>query len=116
MSYEGFEQVLCSNGHYYIFDCYDFWEAENWHCPTCGAKATWSNMVDTTNGSYETDEEGRILYNKEGKEIRIDGYVEMHILDKCKCDHCGSILARRYKTPTYADLAEAKPWRYKKEA
>jgi len=112
MSYEGYEQVLCENGHYHTYDCYDFWEAKGWSCPNCGAKAVWSNMVDVTNGSYETDEEGRILLDKEGNEIRIDGYVELCILDECKCDHCDSILERRYKIPTEEDMRKAKPWRY----
>lgn len=104
MSYEGYDQVLCENGHYYTYDCYEFWEAVGWACPICGAKAAWSNMVDNTNGSYdeETNE-------------RIDGYVVLQMKEETWCKHCGSILERRYKMPTEEDMRNAKPWRYEDE-
>jgi hypothetical protein len=105
MSYEGYDQVLCENGHYHTYDCWEFWNDERWSCSTCGAKAAWSNMVDVTNGSYE--------YDEWGEELRIDGYVELHILEECRCEHCGSILERRFKIPTEEDMRKAKPWRYK---
>lgn len=104
MSYEGYEQVLCENGHYYTYDCYEFWKDKGWSCPTCGAKAVWSNMVDVTNGSYDED-------TKE----RIDGFVELQMQEEAWCKHCGSILERRYKIPTEEDMRKAKPWRYEDE-
>ena len=104
MSYEGYEQVLCENGHYFTFDCYDYWQEDKWVCPICGAKSAWSNMVDVTNGSWdvETNE-------------RIDGFINLQILDECKCEHCGSILEKRYKIPTDEEMKKAKPWRYEDE-
>ena len=109
MSYEGYDQVLCENGHYHTYDCYDFWEAEGWNCPTCGAKAAWSNMVDVTNGSYDVDDDGWET------EDRIDGFVELQMREEVWCKHCGSILERRYKMPTEEDMRKAKPWRYEDE-
>jgi hypothetical protein len=96
MSYEGYEQVLCRNGHLHSCDCYEFMcyeqadsEDENscytlWHCPTCGEIAAWINSVDVTNGSWDVDECG--------DEVRIDGYVELEELspaETCSCPQCG---------------------------
>jgi len=107
MSYEGYEQVLCENGHYFTFDCYDYWQEDKWVCPICGAKSAWSNMVDVTNGSFENDAWGEL--------IRIDGYVSLKVKDECKCECCGTVLERRYKIPTEEEMKKSKPWRYEDE-
>lgn len=56
MSYEGYERVLCEDGHLHEYDCYempDFYNKENpWKCPDCGKSAAWVQGVDLTNGSY----------------------------------------------------------------
>lgn len=44
MSYEGYEQIICQNGHYFVRDAHD-----DGHC-MCGAEAAWFNSVDQTNG------------------------------------------------------------------
>ena len=44
MSYEGYVQCICTNGHYFTADCY----AES-TC-NCGAAAAIENQVDQTNG------------------------------------------------------------------
>lgn len=49
------------------------------------------------------------------QQVKIDGFVELQLLDECKCEHCGSILERRYKIPTEEDIRRAKPWRYENE-
>lgn len=46
MSYEGYEQYLCKNGH--------LWEDQSYfsggkECPECKEEHVWSNMVDETN-------------------------------------------------------------------
>lgn len=56
MSYEGYSEYLCVNGHAAIYDCYE-------DVPTscsCGAKWGWRHGVDLTNGvEYESyDENG----------------------------------------------------------
>ena len=48
MSYEGYEQILCKNGHYTEIDCYVF-EFEEFVCHHCGAGVGWSRGVDQTN-------------------------------------------------------------------
>lgn len=85
MSYEGYDQVLCENGHYHTYDCWEFWKPKGWVCH-CGAKAAWSNSVNVTNGSFDGDE-------------RIDGYVELEVKDQCKCPTCGHVTERVYKIP-----------------
>jgi hypothetical protein len=45
MSYEGYTQTICLNGHYRTWDCYD----EPDIC-SCGAAFGMTNMVDDTNG------------------------------------------------------------------
>lgn len=63
MSYEGYVQILCTNGHESVVDCYENpnfggWERDDWEGDVplwrchCGALAAWYNNVDTTNGSY----------------------------------------------------------------
>jgi hypothetical protein len=49
MSYEGYEQHICSNGHYWI--TYAFVYPEDKICPFCETvtKPEWSNSVDETN-------------------------------------------------------------------
>jgi hypothetical protein len=50
MSYEGYEQCICKNGHYFELDVMYFWhEPENAVCDECEAPAAWRNSVDTTN-------------------------------------------------------------------
>jgi RNA polymerase subunit RPABC4/transcription elongation factor Spt4 len=82
MSFEGYFQKICANGHYWQCDVYD--ETDN--CPICDKPEVWENMVDITNGSYEDDK-------------RIDGYIELEIESERKCEHCGTILERRYYVP-----------------
>lgn len=49
MSYEGFTEYLCPNGHYWSYDVY--FESEDRHvCKVCGAVAKWGHDVDQTNG------------------------------------------------------------------
>ena len=93
MSYEGFTQALCANGHYQECDCHDNPVDP---CPECGAEIVWRNEVDVTNGSWDE-------HNN-----RIDGYVELFPAEEtktCTCDKCGHshpIETQRYIVPTGA--------------
>ena len=84
MSYEGYSQFLCKNGHESLRDCY---EDDLIICPKCNEQIVWSNMVDTTNGSY--DEEGN----------QIDGYVDLKIKEQKCCSCCNNILETIYEIP-----------------
>lgn len=46
MSYEGYEQYICANGHYSEADAY----CSPSLCPVCGSETGWHNRVDETNG------------------------------------------------------------------
>lgn len=48
MSYEGYEQHICNNGHLYNSPSSIMVDSE--HCHICGAQSAWINMVDDTNG------------------------------------------------------------------
>lgn len=93
MSFEGYFQILCENGHYFCPDVYSvanfaFKSYDEWECPICQAKMAWYNIVDLTNGSE--DEDGN----------PIDGYVELEIKEQSKCEHCGSVIGETiYKIP-----------------
>lgn len=78
MSYEGYEQVLCENGHYATVDCYNF--DEDWRCFYCGAKAKWTNGVNLTNGCV--DENGEDISGH----IDITPYLKTPV---SVCKHCG---------------------------
>jgi len=88
ISFEGYYQKLCKNGHYWTTDCYINDEI----CPYCGEISIWENLVNITNGSFYTDPET-------GKEKRIDGYIELKIKSQKKCDKCDSILETIYEIP-----------------
>jgi hypothetical protein len=52
MSYEGFEEFLCVNGHYHSYDVYAGMPCK---CPECGEVWKWWHAVDGTNGIVEDD-------------------------------------------------------------
>jgi hypothetical protein len=91
MSYEGYSQFLCKQGHYWEEDCYmaDFEESL---CPVCNTKPVWENMVNLTNGSFD-------INPKTGKEERIDGYIELKLREQRTCRHCKSIIETIYVIP-----------------
>ena len=113
MSFEGYYQVVCKEGHYSIVDVYehpDFsvndYEDETldytkWKC-RCGAHAAWTNMVNLTNGTYCDCglEEGCECCDKG----RIDGFVELEVKESAevkKCPCCGNekLLEAKYFIP-----------------
>ncbi len=53
MGYQGYEQILCKNGHYYQVDCYEWGFSDGWKCSVCGAGVGWFYAVDQTNGPGE---------------------------------------------------------------
>lgn len=93
MSYEGYQQLICKNGHYNTVDAYDNIEV----CQVCGEGFVWWNSVDVTNGSFEV--------NEKGEEVRIDGHINLEILqseDYCTCEKCDNthiISPAIYKVP-----------------
>jgi len=46
MSFDGYYQILCKNGHLHHADMFDY---EYWSCWYCKYGIVWSNLVDQTN-------------------------------------------------------------------
>lgn len=87
-SYEGYVQLLCANGHYWVVDCYQYCTEAAEVCSKCGKPAVWSNQVDLTNGSHDED-----------TGARIDGYIELEVVKEDKCSKCGQTTEVIYKVP-----------------
>lgn len=87
MSFEGYYQILCKNGHQWVADCYAFDDEEPAICSECGEMEAWRNLVDVTNGSYDENH------------VRIDGYIDLETAFVRKCGMCGTVMERRYKIP-----------------
>jgi len=77
MSYEGYSNFLCKNGHLWAEDCNI--ADENGKCPICSEKIVWENMVDTT--------------NDEGKPITLK------VKKETICSKCKSVLETTYYIP-----------------
>lgn len=52
MSYEGYDEFLCSKGHYFASDVYSSRPAT---CPVCSSPWAWRHSVDQTNGVVRGD-------------------------------------------------------------
>jgi hypothetical protein len=92
MSYEGYSQFLCKNGHYWTENCYNTEDKlEDNVCFKCASPAVWENMVNETNGTHEDDG------------TRIDGYVELEVEKEIRCT-CGECIKEvTYKIPKEKD-------------
>jgi len=114
MSFEGYYQILCCNGHYSEIDCYlnpTFDPSHNnvWRCPDCDELAVWWNLVDETNGSYCDECNPECKDNVEGCEWcvkgRIDGRIDLEVdrpreMFTCKECGCSKIISlETYKVP-----------------
>lgn len=52
MSYEGYTEKLCKQGHLWSDDCY----SDPTPCPHCFGMAVWQHHVDQTNGEEEMED------------------------------------------------------------
>jgi len=76
MSFEGYYQLICKNGHYYQAGLYT--EEENTSC-FCGEKPIWWNLVNITNDAGNP--------------------VILKLLKRKICKECDSILEEIYEIP-----------------
>ena len=101
MSFEGYYQKLCANGH---LTCVDVYQDEYMSYPCmckeddectcrseepkchCGAEYVHSNMVDQTNGIDEETGE-------------CPGYIRFEKIDEKICECCGTVLEQKYRLP-----------------
>ncbi len=79
MSYEGYSQFWCKNGHYWTIDCNElFYKDVKERCPICSEHEVFQNMVNVTNGSFDDDG------------TRIDGFIDPILKkeNKLVCKSC----------------------------
>lgn len=80
MSYEGYAQHICENGHRYDRDVYDHEET----CLHCGAKSVFYNGVDETNcdqyGMIPSDQWEKFKITEEKTETCNLGHVHVTAL------------------------------------
>lgn len=102
MSFEGYEEVICANGHYDTADVYSDSKLLNNKCALCGANFHWFNLVDTTNGMQEPDDPGSWPALKEvvAKIPRTPDYLSEYIVKPA---------GERWK-PTKFYLSDPKNW------
>lgn len=50
MSFEGVDEYICKNGHYWNRDVYFSFIEEEPICPICKSKAKYWHLIDQTNG------------------------------------------------------------------
>jgi len=109
MSFEGYYEALCENGHVMSCDVHaaycDLVSANpfDWVCPHCGKPICWYQVVDETNGlPFKVDEDGNEtdeysdLYDGQYRLEEETGIVTS------TCEHCHmtKIVAEpRYKVP-----------------
>jgi len=85
MSFEGYYQRLCSNGHLSGEDVYDASNERLWRCHICKESLAWWNLVDQTN---EPDE---------GK-IELEEKTPVRAC-QCHCGHVHVAVAKTYHIP-----------------
>lgn len=93
MSYEGYEQHICQNGHYFETDCSYFSNSEL--CPWCQATSAFINSVDCTNG----DNDGIILDS-----VWDEFLICPAVKQTCNLGHEHIVRQATYRIPTQEEL------------
>src|SRR4029077_19333542 len=100
MSYEGYEQYLCKNGHYFTKDCaYSWGSLKEELCPDCQEKAVWCNSVDETN----CDGVGYVPMSR----LLIKGAEHK----TCDLGHAHQVSPTVYRIPTPKETPDLRTWR-----
>ena len=89
MSYEGYLQCICENGHYYECD------VDSDTVCFCNTECAYENMVDQTNGS----DQGIILKEEIDKLIIVPAKVET-----CNLGYKHEITPAIYRIPTREEM------------
>lgn len=104
MSYEGHEQVVCKNGHYYRRAAsYNIFSEDGEKCPSCQATDGWHNNVDDTN----CDSYGEIPF--ELFEARF--LVSKAVGKMCDMGHYHELTPAVYRVPTREETRHMRHYR-----
>jgi len=98
MSFEGYFQCLCEDGHENTHDVYEWYDVNEFEqeCSIsgCKKKIAWWTIIDETNGADEESGEGIAVV-----------FEELIPADNCKCQKCGHehlASPMRYKFPCHS--------------
>ncbi len=95
MSYEGFEEYLCEEGHLTTCDTMSdiplLCEAGVNIASICGKRIVWNRSIDTTNGYDEDD----MNMNKDKLEVAVGAIYQTY----SSCNHMELVSDIRYKIP-----------------
>jgi hypothetical protein len=94
MSYEGYERVLCRNGHLHERSCYDSL-SDDWSCPDCNEPQAWWEGVDQTNDA--------------GTKTALQCYRSAQV-EICEyCEHSKETAPKRYYIPNNSGHRKGAP-------
>lgn len=100
MSWEGYYQCLCQDGHYFEnHDIYDYSELGDQKCPHCGKEAVFENQVDQTNNPAD----GIIDFNKHF-------LIEAAYGKICDMNHWHQTMPAKYRIPTMEEADKVREY------
>ena len=99
MSFEGFYQCFCKNGHLIQFDVYD---DDSSQCPVCGTEFAVKILVDDTNG-----ERNGIISKTELEKLVISPEVKQ----LCNLGHWHVVNPTVYRIPSPEELESLRTFR-----
>lgn len=89
MSFEGYFQRLCKNGH--NCNCDGYCASDDDRCDFCDAEIAWENLIDQTNDDGQ----------KDVVELEVDVPAE---ICECSCGHRHQIKPARHKIPEKGEV------------
>lgn len=99
MSYEGYVQVLCENGHLFVTDAY--YDEQTLVCSRCPASGVFFNHVDETNGPPQGE-----IPAEEWKQFEIAPERK----ERCNLGHEHVLEYARYRVPTAEELEKVRKY------
>lgn len=96
MSYEGYTEYLCVDGHYWAVDCFMDYSDVKPSCPSCKKGVAFGNSVDQTNAS----DAGKAVLEE----------IAPAKTCACKCGNVHVIEPARFKVMRYEDGKPIREW------
>lgn len=115
MSFEGHEQCICANGHYFETDIYYSGGTDGGSlCDHCGAKAAVSVTADETNGTLESDSEyypGQVEYD----DLKASFLIKDEVEETCNLGHVHLISPAVFRIPSQEEIDKLRHWEKEEE-